>query len=144
MGRPRVREERQPLQSALLLGDAFGGWQGARGRRLPRHRADLAALELIEPTRSRADEGSRSGNPPCVRVRLSLLKIPSEPKFERRREQISTSCDEPSVSCDLNWSLRQSGRPRRWAAKSAKNGRTGPPSTGDRAETVMTRRDQHW
>src|ERR1700730_13348430 len=48
MGRPRVREERQALQSALLLGDAVGGWQGARGRRLPRHRADLAALELIE------------------------------------------------------------------------------------------------
>src|SRR5229473_8129408 len=51
MGWPRIRKERQALQSALLLGDAVGGWQGARGRRLPRHRADLAALELIEPTR---------------------------------------------------------------------------------------------
>ena len=34
MGWARIRKERQALQSAQLLGDAVGGWQGARGRRL--------------------------------------------------------------------------------------------------------------
>jgi hypothetical protein len=31
MGWPRIRKERQALQSALLLSDAVGGWQGREG-----------------------------------------------------------------------------------------------------------------